>query len=120
MIFPSLSTTPQQLLDNTIVRLKSVVYTEFNGLLEIHNDWVRLVFENFPYSATEIVDALNLTEDAVPLFEATTNLRATILSIANSQNFAVSSFQVPLLYPLSAFAITGSTLTLIPSAYSGP
>lgn len=120
MIFPSLSTpSPQQQLDNTVARLKLTVYTEFNGLVETHNDWVRLVFENFPYDPTVIVDALNASNDSVPLFTATTDLRAVIKNFAATQNLAVSSFPVPLLYPLSAYSISGSTITLIPSAYSG-
>lgn len=120
MIFPSLSTTPQQLLDAAIIRLKSIVYTEFNGLIETHNDWIRIVFDNFPYTASEIVSALNVTFDAAPLFIHTTNLRSLILSVAATQNFPVSSFQVTLLYPPSAFHIEdNNTVTLIPSAYSG-
>lgn len=117
-LFFSTTTPPtsSELLNAQIVRIRNNAKASFNQMLEHSNQMVVDVWRNFQFTPQQIITSLSA--DAVNQLNYSLSLRTHLVSVIAAEGIPLSSIEF--FKPLSAYAINGSTVTLIPSAYSGP
>jgi len=112
-LFPALTSTSEEALLTLNMTIRKNAYDNFNQFAEVHNDWIRFIWYNPSFSPQTICNSLS--SDAVNYFNLTKGLRTFVLSGAAENNAYVN-----LLYPLSAFSLSGDHVTIFNSPYIGP
>lgn len=112
-LFPNLTSTTAENLFRLTYHIRNNALANFGSFVESQNDFIRFIWYNEAFDAQTICNALS--SDAVRYFNLTTNLRQFVLSAA-ADNGVVAN----VLYPLSAFSLSGDVVTIFNAPYVGP
>ncbi len=112
-LFPSLTSTTEQALFALTYNLRRNALDNFMTFVFVQNEFISNIWHNPAFSAQTICDALS--SDAVHYFNLTNNLRAMVLS-----GMADNDFSMNILYPLSAYSLSGDHVTIFNEPYIGP
>lgn len=112
-LFPSLTSTPQDQLDYITSNIRRSSYENFNSFVQLQNDWIELIWYDLTFTPQEICNELG--SDAVRFFHLTNDLRQLVVAAA-ADNGVPSN----VIYPLSAFSLSGDVVSIFNSPYVGP
>lgn len=116
-LFPPLTAAPetsQDRLDRLVDRIRNNSRNSFNQMVEIHNEWIRMVWQHFEFTPTEVVAGLS-ADNAVKFFHYTQDLRTYLLSVASSEGIDSG-----LIYPTNQYVFSAGTVVITASAFVGP
>lgn len=120
-LFPPLTAapeTPQDRLDRLVSRIHSNSRNSFDQMVNIHNEWITMVWYHFEFDPQTVVDALS-GGDSVKFFTYTQNLRTYLLSVMNNEG-VLPELSGNLMYPTSAYVLSGNTVVITPDPFVGP